>query len=139
MKESRTRAHPRPTPETEFYWNKVQEHELWIQRCTTTGKYFFYPRMYSPFVVGGASEWVRSSGAARLYSYNIVHRPVSGFEDRAPYAIAIVQLEEGPRMMTNLVGTEITPEALQLDMELKVDFEQYDHVTVPVFRPVVAA
>lgn len=132
-------ALPQPTPETQLYWDKATERELWIQRCVTTGKHFFYPRAFSPFVVGGDVEWVRVSGRATLHSYNIMHRPVPGFEDRVPYAIAVVQLEEGPRMMTNIVGIDNTPENLRLDMPLVVDFEERDGVVLPVFRPEVAA
>ncbi|MGM7679410.1 Zn-ribbon domain-containing OB-fold protein [Microbacterium sp. A94] len=132
-------ALPVPTPETQFYWDKVSERELWIQRCLTTGKHFFYPKLYSPFVLGGPTEWVRVSGKATLHSYNIMHRPSPGFEERLPYAIAVVELAEGPRMMTNIVGVENTPEALQLDMELEVAFEERDGVVLPVFRPAVIA
>ncbi|MDT3446813.1 OB-fold domain-containing protein [Pseudofrankia sp. BMG5.37] len=130
---------PRPTPETQRFWDGAAAGELWIQRCVTTGKYFFYPRDYSPFVTGGAVEWVKASGNATLYSYNIVHRPAPGFEDRAPYALAVVELEEGPRMMTNIVGIENTPENLILDMALRVTFEQRDGMALPVFEPAVAA
>ncbi len=93
------------------------------------------PRRTSPFVTGGETEWVRASGRATLYSYNIVHRPAPGFEGRAPYALAVVQLEEGPRMMTNIVGIPNTPENLQLDMALQVTFEERGSVTLPVFEP----
>ncbi|SRR5260370_31692708 len=126
---------PKPTPETQRYWEGAAAGELWIQRCVTTGKYFFYPRRYSPFVTGGAVEWVRASGKATLYSYNIVHRPAPGFEDQAPYALAVVELEEGPRMMTNIVGIENTPGNLVLDMPLRVAFEQPDGMALPVFQP----
>jgi len=77
---------------------------------------------------------VGASGRATLYSYVIHHRPRPGFEP--PYAIAVVELEEGPRMMTNIVECEQTPEALELDMRLEVTFEaQNDEVTLPFFRP----
>lgn len=129
---------PEPTPETQRYWDGAAAGELWIQRCVTTGKYFFYPGPYSPFVTGGPVEWVRASGRATLYSYNIVHRPAPGFEDRAPYALAVVELEEGPRMMTNIVGVENTPENLLLDMQLQVTFEERGGFALPVFEPVAA-
>jgi uncharacterized OB-fold protein len=70
-----------------------------------------------------------------LYSYVINHRPAPGFEDEAPYAIAVVQLAEGPRMMTNLVGVPSTPEDLVLDMPLQVTFEQRGEVSLPLFAP----
>jgi uncharacterized protein len=130
---------PVPTPETQRYWDGAAAGELWIQRCVTTGKHFFYPRLYSPFVTGGAAEWVKASGRATLYSYNIVHRAAPGFEDRSPYALAVVELEEGPRLMTNIVGIENTPGNLVLDMPLRVTFEQVGGVSLPVFEPAVAA
>jgi uncharacterized OB-fold protein len=67
----------------------------------------------------------------------ISHYAAPGFGDDAPYAIAVVELEEGPRMMTNIVGVANTPENLVLDMELEVAFEQRGDIAVPVFRPVV--
>lgn len=78
---------------------------------------------------------MRASGRATLYSYVINHRPAPGFEDEAPYAIAVVELEEGVRMMTNLVGVPNTPEHLELDMELQVVFERRGDVSVPLFEP----
>jgi uncharacterized OB-fold protein len=76
----------------------------------------------------------RASGRARLYSYVISHRPAPGF--KPPYSIAVVELEEGPRMMTNIVECPQTPEALQLDMALEPVFERLDdEITLPLFRP----
>jgi hypothetical protein len=80
-------------------------------------------------------EWFTASGEATLYSYVINHRPAPGFEEEAPYTIAVVQLAEGPRMMTSLVGVPATPEALVLDMPLRVTFEQRGDVSLPVFTP----
>ena len=75
-----------------------------------------------------------ASGRARLYSYVINERPAPGFD--APYAIAIVELDEGPRMMTNIVNCEQTPEALVLDMPLEVIFEPItEEISLPKFQP----
>ena len=75
-----------------------------------------------------------ASGKGRLYSYVIHHRSVPGFTP--PYAIAVVELEEGPRMMTNITECPQTPEALQLDMPVEVAFEKLDDdITLPLFRP----
>jgi uncharacterized protein len=77
---------------------------------------------------------VQASGRASLYSYAIQHRAIPGFTP--PYAIAVVTLEEGPRMMTNIVECAQTPEALQLDMPLEAVFERVSEtVSLPVFRP----
>jgi uncharacterized OB-fold protein len=78
-------------------------------------------------------EVVRASGRGALHSYVITHRAAPGFE--APYAIAEVELEEGPRMLSNLVGVAPDPEALPLDLALEVPFESFGEVTLPRFRP----
>ena len=76
-----------------------------------------------------------ASGRGKLHTYLINYRPAPGFEAETPYAIAIVELEEGPRMMSNIVGVKNDPENLILDMDLEVTFEQRDDVAVPLFRP----
>ncbi|HKF74831.1 MAG TPA: Zn-ribbon domain-containing OB-fold protein [Candidatus Dormibacteraeota bacterium] len=130
---------PRPTPETQPYWDGARAGELRIQRCTACGDHYFYPRPLCPRCGSEAVEWVTASGRATLHSYVINHRPAPGFENEAPYAIAIVQLEEGPRMMTNLVGVQATPEQLVLDMALEVAFQDREGTCIPVFRPAGAA
>lgn len=125
---------PRATPETQRYWDGAAAGELWIQRCTPEQHAFFYPRTSCPTCGTEELEWLQASGRATLYSYVISHRPAPGFTP--PYFIAVVELEEGPRMMTNLVGVEPTRERVDLDMPLVVDFEQRgDEMSVPVFRP----
>jgi uncharacterized OB-fold protein len=126
---------PKPTPESKPFWDGANSGQLRIQKCVTTGKHFFPPRRYSPYTVGGETEWVEASGRATLYSYVINHRAAPGFENDGPYAIAVVELEEGPRMMANIVGIEIEPEKLVLDMPLQVQFEARGEQQVPVFGP----
>ncbi len=127
---------PVPVPETQFFWEGCKRHELWIQRCEACGRVFFYPRFHCPDCLSADVAALRASGRAVLWSYMINHRPAPGFEDEAPYAIAIVRLEEGPHMMTNIVGVENTPENLVLDMPLEVVFEDIsDEIAIPKFRP----
>ncbi|MEO3888254.1 Zn-ribbon domain-containing OB-fold protein [Nonomuraea sp. B5E05] len=126
---------PKPTPETQPFWDGTAAGELRIQRCQTCARHYFYPRPSCPHCGGDQVEWVRASGRATLYSYVINHRPAPGFEDDAPYTIAVVELEEGVRMMSNIVGVPSAPENLSLDMELRVVFEQRGDVHVPLFEP----
>lgn len=126
---------PQPTPETQPYWDGAAAGQLWIQRCTGCAKHYFYPRMVCPHCGSAKVEWVQASGRATLYSYVINHLPAPGFRDDVPYPIAVVELDEGPRMMTTVVDVEPTPEALRLDMPLEVTFEQRGDVSLPVFRP----
>jgi len=126
---------PQPTPETQQFWDGTLAGELRLQRCDQCDHVYFPPR---PFCHGCAERkvsWFKASGKAKLYSYVIHHRPAPGFT--APYSIAVVELEEGPRMMTNIVGCPQTPEALQLDMPVEVTFEKLsDKIALPLFKPV---
>ena len=126
---------PVPTPETLHFWEGTRAGELRLQRCDECHHIYFPPRPFCPKCASRKVSILKASGRAILYSYVINHRPAPGFE--APYAIAIVQLAEGPRMMTNIVGCPQTPEALQLDMPLEVVFEkQTETITLPLFKPV---
>ena len=127
---------PDPTPETEFFWRKTKDHELWIQRCIDCSEAFFYPRLHCPRCNTDKVKWFQTSGNGTLYSYMINYRPAPGFEADAPYAIAVIQLEEGPRMMGNIVGIENTPENLVLDMPLKVTFtDATEDIAIPNWEP----
>jgi uncharacterized protein len=126
---------PEPTPETQPFWDGCAAGELRIQRCLECDQAYFYPRPVCPGCGSARVEWFTASGAATLYSYVINHRPAPGFEDEAPYAIAVVELAEGPRMMTGLTGVPASPDALVLDMKLQVAFERRGEVSLPVFTP----
>lgn len=128
------RALPRPTPETQHFWDGTRQRELLLQRCVACSQPIFPPRPFCPLCASREVEVFRASGRGTLHSYVINERAAAGFE--APYAIAIVELEEGPRMMSNIVDCPQTPEALVLDMPLEVVFEPLsDEITLPLFRP----
>jgi uncharacterized OB-fold protein len=129
-----TRAKPMPTPETQHYWDGAAAGELRLQRCRDCAKVYFPPRPFCPACASRNVAVFAASGKATLYSYLIHHRAVPGFTP--PYAIAVVQLAEGPRLMTSIIGCPQTPEALQLDMPLQVAFQKLDDkITLPVFQP----
>ena len=126
---------PQPSPETQPFWDGCAAGELRLPRCQKCAAFYFPPRPFCPTCLSSEIDWRKVSGRGTLHTYLINHRPARGFEDDAPYAIAVVQLEEGPRMMSNIVGIENTPEHLVLDMALQVTFEPRGEVTVPVFEP----
>jgi uncharacterized OB-fold protein len=126
---------PEPTPETRHFWDGCKEGELRLQRCTRCAESYFPPRPFCPACGCREVEVYKASGQGVLWSYviNMRPRPDMGTE---PYAIAVVKLAEGPKMMTNIVGCPQTPEALPLDMAVKVKFEkQTDDITLPFFTP----
>jgi len=128
-----TRPLPRPTPETQHFWNGTAAAELRLQRCRNCEHTYFPPQPCCPACASDDVEVVRASGRGSLYSYVITHRAAPGFE--APYVIAVVELEEGPRLVSNLVDVAPDPDALTLDLPLQVTFESFGDVTLPLFRP----
>jgi len=129
---------PHPTPETAHFWEGAKAGELRLQRCGACTKAYFPPRPFCPECGSRDVAVFTASGEAKLYSYVINHRPRPDFGE-APHSIAVVELKEGPRMMTNIVGCPQTPEALQLDMPLKVTFDdKSDEIALPKFAPVDA-
>lgn len=125
---------PKPTPETQHFWDGTRAGELRLQSCNDCSKTYFPPRPFCPECGSRNVALRNASGKATLHSYVIHHRPSPGFDP--PYAIAVVELAEGPRMMTNIVGCPQTPEALELDMPLEVTFEkQTDAISLPLFKP----
>jgi uncharacterized OB-fold protein len=127
---------PEPTPETRHFWDGCKEGELRLQRCVACTESYFPPRPFCPKCGGREVEVYKASGEGVLWSYVINQRPRPDM-GAEPYAIAVVKLAEGPTMMTNIVGCPQTPEALQLDMPVKVSFaKQTDDISLPLFAPV---
>jgi uncharacterized OB-fold protein len=139
VSEAPAKAVPRPTPETAEYWAAAARGELRLPYCSSCQRYVFYPREACPTCWSTGLTWTTLSGRGRLYSYLISHLAAPGFENEVPYAIAIVELDEGPRLMSSIVGVPQTPEALVLDMPLAVEFEPRGDLMLPVFRPTLDA
>ena len=133
----RPRPLPQPTPETQHFWDGTMAGELRLQRCKDCGEIYFPPRPLCPACSSRNVEVFTASGRGTLLSYVINQRPHPSFD--SPYAIALVRLEEGPTMMSNIIGCEQTPEALVLDMPLIVTFEDNGDIAIPLFRPANAA
>ncbi len=126
---------PTPTPETQPFWDGLKAHELRVMHCMNCDHTYLYPRPYCPKCFSDKTEWRAASGRGSLHTYMINHRPPSPAWE-APYVIAIVELEEGPRLMSNLVDIAPDPNVLKIDMPLQVVYDDVtDQVTLPKFRP----
>jgi len=125
-------------PESDFYWEKAKAHELWLRKCVDCNKAYFYPRDFCPKCGNYNVTWIRASGRGTLYTFAIVERaPIPSFRDSVPFIVAMVDLEEGPRFPTNIVGVNAKPENLSIGMEVEVTFRDLnDEVTLPLFKPV---
>ena len=125
---------PKPTPETQNFWDGTREGELRIQQCGACENIYFPPRHFCPGCGSKDVSVLKASGNATLHSYVISHLPAPGFEP--PYAIAIAKLDEGPKMTCNIAQCAQTPEAVTPDVPLKVSFEKVnDEITLPQFKP----
>lgn len=134
MSNKPARPLPAPTPETRHFWDGCRAGKLILQRCAACEEVYFPPRPFCPECSSRNVEEVEASGRATLASYVINQRPHPAWDE--PYAIAVVDLAEGPRMATNIVDCEQTPEALVLDMPLEVVFQEMnDEISLPLFRP----
>ena len=126
---------PRPSPISKPYWEAGRRHELSVQQCTACKHHVFYPRLNCTNCGGQQLVWVTASGRGTVYTYTVARRPTHpAFAARTPYVIAIVELEEGPRMTTNIV--DCNPDSVKIGMAVEAAFEDVSpEVTLVVFRP----
>ena len=126
---------PTPTAGTQAYWDACHNHQLKIQRCADCQHYQFYPRIICTQCMSERLDWVEVSGQAQIISYTVVARAVAkAYEMDVPYIVALVALDEGPTMMTNII--DCSPEMVRVGMPLMVCFEDWtDEITIPKFRP----
>jgi uncharacterized OB-fold protein len=129
---------PRPSPESAHYWQAAREHRLELPRCNACGKHWFPPSLSCPHCLEADFAWTPVSGAGKVFSFVTYHRVYHpAFAEDVPYVVALVELAEGPRLLTNIVG--VPPEAIACDMPVKVVFDDFeDGVSVPKFAPVNA-
>jgi len=119
---------PRPAPDgdTRPYWEGVARGELRIQRCEACGQYVFYPRSICPHCHSDRLTWVTSSGQGTIYSYTVVHQAFGPFAGEPPFVVALVELAEGVRMLTRIVGADGSrvPIEIAIGAPVRVTFEQ---------------
>lgn len=120
--------------ESRPYWAALKQHRLTIKRCTDCGKHHFYPRALCPHCHSDAVEWVDARGTGTIYSYTIARRPAGpAFKADTPYVVAVIDLDEGARMMTNIVTDDV--DAVRIGQRVTVQYDDVtEEVTLPKFR-----
>ena len=120
---------------TRPFWEAAKRHELMMPRCTKCDHFHFYPREECPRCFSREIEWATVSGRGRLHSYTIVHQAANRvFQDDTPHVYAMVQLDEGPRMISNVVDCEL--DDLRVDMPLLAVFDDVTpEWTLVKFKP----
>ncbi len=126
---------PVPNEDSAPYWEACRKHELRMQRCAQCGHFRFPPSVICPKCTSLEATWEKLSGKGIVYSYILIHRPYHpAFSADAPYKVAMVELEEGPRLHTNIVACR--NEDLHIGMHVEVVFEDMnDKISLPKFRP----
>lgn len=121
-------------PESAPYWAALKERRLILKRCRDCGRHHFYPRALCPHCHSDALEWSDARGTGSIYSYTVARRPAGpAFKADAPYVVAVVELDEGARMMTNIVTEDV--ESVRIGQRVSVAFEAVtDEITLPKFK-----
>lgn len=122
-------------PLTAPFWEATKEKKLLVQRCISTGKYQYYPRAASIHDFGGPVEWVEVEGKGKVYAISVMHRAGNPLMmDKVPYAVALIEVEEGFRMMSNVVNCPV--EDIKVGMDVKLTWEELsDGRHLPLFEP----
>jgi len=126
---------PKPDQDSAVYWEAARRHELVLQLCTACQRFRFYPRSICPYCFSDKFEWRRSPGRGTVYSYTVIHRPpFPAFRDKVPYVLALIELNEDVRMMSNIIDCD--PTTVEIGMSVEVTFEDItEEITLPQFKP----
>jgi len=125
---------PRTTPETERFWEATKDEQFLLRQCDDCGEHHHYPRSRCPFCFSANIEWAEASGDGTVYSYTVTHQNEGPYDEATPYVLAYVELDEGPRVMTNVVGVE--PEDVYVGQEVTVVFDETgEGYSLPRFAP----
>lgn len=126
-----------PSPEAAPFWEGCRQHRLVLPYCTGCRGFFFYPRTACPGCGSRDVTWRQSTGRGEVYTFCIQHQSrLPGFRDATPFVTAIVELAEGPRLMTFLTGVPPDPASIRCGMPVEAVFTELpDGTVLPVFRP----
>jgi hypothetical protein len=117
------------------FWEATRDRRLLLQWCKACAQAIHYPREFCPACLGEDFEWRESAGQGEIYAFNVMHKPGNrGMADRVPYVIALVTLDEGVRLVTNIVGEE--PSLLRVGTRVNLTWEALsDGRNLPLFEP----
>ena len=127
-----------PEPNTQPYWQGVKAHELRYQRCNDCDSVVFYPRHHCPKCFSGELSWHLSAGVGTVYTYSVVRQNrVPEFIELGAYAVAYIDLDEGFRMMSTIVGVSDPTQDINIGQRVRVVFESQEpgEFPIPVFTP----
>jgi uncharacterized OB-fold protein len=130
-----TRPLPRTDePDTAEFWRKTKDQVLGYQHCDDCGTIVFYPRRHCTGCLGSNLTWQASAGEGSIYSFSIIRQSYHPFfRAQVPFAVAWVDLDEGPRLLTNITGD---PSTLEIGQRVRVVWEEHEALNIPLFEPI---
>jgi uncharacterized protein len=133
--EKKSKPVPNPSRWSAPFWEAARDGRLIIQRCSNCGEYVFYPRLACPHCFSEELSWEQASGKGKVYSFSVVtNNAPSDFIEDMPYIVAIIELEEGVRLLSNIV--EADPLKVRCEMPVEVVFEAVnEEFRLPRFKP----
>ena len=125
-----------PEPDTEPFWRATKEHKLRYQTCDDCDGIVFHPRRHCTHCLGRNLSWKTSAGEGTIYTYSIVRQNYHpAFRELVPYVIAWIDVDEGFRILSNVVGV-VDPEQIEIGQRVRVEWEDHEEVSLPTFTPV---
>ena len=126
-----------PEPDTQAFWEATKNHELRYQTCDACDGIVFYPRRHCTHCMGMNLSWKTSRGEGTVYTYTVIHQMGQpAFKDRVPYAVAWIDLDEGFRMLSNIVGVEDPSDNVAIGQRVRLTWEdQESGLSMPLFEP----
>ena len=128
---------PVADPVTRPFWESVKRGAMELQRCNACGEFIFYPRGICPHCLSDDLSWQPARGTGAVHAFTIVHRhPNPAFGGDIPYVVALIELDEGVRMLSNLIGVAADPAVVTVGMPVAVVYGPVsDEGTLPKWRP----
>jgi uncharacterized OB-fold protein len=124
-------------PDTREFWAATKDKEFRYQQCDDCEKIVFYPRRHCTGCTSGNLSWKTSKGKGKVYTFSVVRQSYHPFfRNLVPYAVAWVDLDEGPRLATNIIGVEDPSTDVKIGQEVTLEWEEYEELSIPLFRPV---
>ena len=131
---------PLPNPDemdTAAFWAATKDGELRYQQCNSCDTVVFYPRRHCTGCTNGELVWKKASGKGTVYTFSIVRQSYHPFfRNQVPYAVAWIDLDEGPRLLSNITGVTDPMTEVSIGMKVEVEWEEHEKLSIPLFKPV---
>ena len=122
-------------PDTGPFWAATAQRELRYQQCRDCGAVVFFPRRHCNACLSSNLEWKVSAGEGSIYTFSVIRQSYHPFfRERLPYSVAWIDLDEGPRMLSNVLCDGDPGEVLTVGQRVSVEWEEHEELCIPLFR-----